>query len=641
MIDEAWTGPPHDPRRYRVDLVGGRPVAEPGGGGDGLVYRARTTHRRAQEPAADDSERTVALKLLLHARTSDLATSSARVERLAGIDHPSLMRPIEVFAGTALTTTDGLPDPDHDICWLAAEWVDGHHLDVVAPQLTCAGRLRLVSQIARAVAVLHDAGATTHEDVKPSNIRVTPDGRAVLIDYGALDPVGTAPDPTRVDRRTGTAGWLAPEVAAGLPAGAAADVWGIGAVAHHLVVGSPPRLDGAECARERLVYLGGRAGLDRVGDVATHLARLLETDPGRRPTDLHRWADRLDRLLERRRTVERSALALTASVLAAFVLAAFVLATAVMVTTRDGAPTTAGGPTTSRPGAAAVDRTRSTPPRFERTSATTGARCERELDGTVAAELARAVAALDDACAAGTVERHVEAEVVPLERDGAPAGVLIAGPGLEPVRLTAAEWSSYREIAGRSQPENSVTFGGYPTQRRVRSEIEAVVVELSSGGLLAGRRADTQLFWIPRQARALWESTGGFAGRLGFPTSNVFLSGGELRLEFEGGYLAAVLDPSPADDSMWIPFSAEGVDLVEVDEPGAALGGLGDLSGRVLRQAGGTTWFVDDDLVRHWIPDGPTWECLGAEERRVGGDIPGYAVASLELGPAATCDLVR
>jgi hypothetical protein len=90
-----------------------------------------------------------------------------------------------------------------------------------------------------------------------------------------------------------------------------------------------------------------------------------------------------------------------------------------------------------------------------------------------------------------------------------------------------------------------------------------------------------------------------------------------------------------------VPFDVDSVELVRVDDPGAELADLGDLSGHVLRQAGSTSWFVDDDLVRHWIPDGGTYECLDAEARTVGGNVTGYAVATLELGEPATCDLAN
>lgn len=608
MTEQLWTGPADDPRRYRVPLVDGRPVPEPGGGGDGLVYRA-----------TDHEGNDVALKLLLHARAADLPDAAVRLERIAVLAEPHLMRPIEVFVGTALTND---PEPDieeADVCWMAAEWVDGRRLEHVATDDDPEQNLRHVAQIARGVAALHRAGGIVHRDVKSGNVRVTPDGRAVLIDYGS-------PGRPSSDVPAGTPGWLSPEVAAGHAPGHAADVWGVGAIAHHLLVGSPPRLDGAACSRERLQFMGARTGLRDADELATHISRLLESEPGRRPDDLDRWADRLDAVLDGRGRSHRRRL-----VAATGVVAIGALALIAVVGGNDDPET----PTAAASASASASR-RVAPP-------TTTPPCRRELSGPASDVVTAAVAALDDdLCVSGAVESFVEADVVPLtDRDGKPQGVVIAGPGLPAVQLTTAEWASYREIAGRAQPDNSVTFGGYPTAVEHGDDPQCVTIELTTGGLIAGRRSDTQMFWIPQQARSLWESEGGLEGRLGFPTSNVFLSGEELRLEFEHGYLTARLDESNPGAVSWLPFDVASVGAQYVDDPGAELRPIGDLTGRVLRQAGGTTWFIDDDDIRHWIADGDTWNCLGAEQRKVGGDIAGYAVATLELGPPATCDLVR
>jgi serine/threonine protein kinase len=296
VAEYLWTGPRSDPRRYRVELHGGRPEAEPGGGGDGLVYRALRS--------GPSGESRVALKLMLRVRPDDLATLTSRLQPLVGTAHPNLMQPLEAFVGTALTDEDaGAPDVDDDmfdVCWVAAEWVDGVRLSRAAVG-DVGTALGWVSQLARAVDALHRTTAPScphglvHGDVNTSNVRLTPGGRAVLVDFGCVRPSQLA------DEVIGTPGWQAPEVVAGEAPSTAADVWGIGAVAHDLLTGRPPQLDGEHCARERLRFATRHLDLPAANALCDHLASLLITEPERRPADLRRWADRLDRLLGRRR----------------------------------------------------------------------------------------------------------------------------------------------------------------------------------------------------------------------------------------------------------------------------------------------------------------------------------------------------
>lgn len=284
------TGPVDDPSRYRIDAPGPSPIAEPGGGGDGLVYRAHVDH-------APDGPGAVALKVMLRLGPADLPDLRRRLAPLAAIDHPHLMRHLEAFAGTALVPV-GEPSGEPDVCWTVSEWVDGTTASVGSVQ-DANHALAVTSQIARAVDELHRHGVL-HRDVRAQNVRLRPDGSAVLTDHGC---VTSAPEAAVEvpDLMIGAPGWLAPEVAAGGRSGAAADRWAVGALAHALVTGLPPILDGAACARERLVLATRNSGLPRCWQVCDHVAALLATNPDERPHSLRAWADRLDRLRGARR----------------------------------------------------------------------------------------------------------------------------------------------------------------------------------------------------------------------------------------------------------------------------------------------------------------------------------------------------
>ena len=64
------------------------------------------------------------------------------------------------------------------------------------------------------------------------------------------------------------------------------------------------------------------------------------------------------------------------------------------------------------------------------------------------------------------------------------------------------------------------------------------------------------------------------------------------------------------------------------------------LGGHILRQPDGTAWLVVKQrgrLVRQWIPDGETWNCIGGDAVAVHPDTDGSVVAALEYAGHAHC----
>jgi hypothetical protein len=100
-------------------------------------------------------------------------------------------------------------------------------------------RLRdALRQLAVGLAALHDKNKV-HRDIKPSNIRVTNDGRTVLLDFGLV--TSTAADEQGTDAQiAGTAQYMAPEQAASRPIGPAADWYAVGCVLYEALTGSTP-----------------------------------------------------------------------------------------------------------------------------------------------------------------------------------------------------------------------------------------------------------------------------------------------------------------------------------------------------------------------------------------------------------------
>jgi serine/threonine protein kinase len=283
----AWLGP------WQV-------VERHGYGGYGIVYRALHFGRESSGP--------VALKL---ARYPWDRRFEREAELLSRIYHSSIPR---LFDKGVWRLPSGA---EHS--YLVMEWVAGTPFyewgatEEASPEQ----QLRLVAQLAGALAVIHAAGAL-HRDVKGDNVRVRHlDGRAVLMDFGSGHFQGSAPL-TWGSLPPGTDEYRSPEAwrfllnaargrEARFEATPADDLYALGVTVHRLVTGQyPPALrprEGAagvwELTREDL-----SPGLDRHARMEpllrAWLVKLLSLSPEERST-----ARELARSLER--AVARSA----------------------------------------------------------------------------------------------------------------------------------------------------------------------------------------------------------------------------------------------------------------------------------------------------------------------------------------------
>jgi eukaryotic-like serine/threonine-protein kinase len=198
--------------RYRLGPVIGR-------GGMATIHRA--TDLRL--------ERDVAVKLLRPevAQDSDLAGRFRR-EALAAtvLRHPNIVACLD-------TGTDGNQP------YLVMDLVDGEDL---AARLKRGGRLdpwqaaRIGLDVARALGVAHVRGIV-HRDVKPGNILLATDGRAMVTDFGiarlAVDAEAARPGTT-----LGSVHYFSPEQARGATTTPASDVYGLGLVLFEALTGA-------------------------------------------------------------------------------------------------------------------------------------------------------------------------------------------------------------------------------------------------------------------------------------------------------------------------------------------------------------------------------------------------------------------
>jgi serine/threonine protein kinase/tetratricopeptide (TPR) repeat protein len=140
-------------------------------------------------------------------------------------------------------------------------------------------RLRpALAQLARALTALHAAGCV-HRDVKPSNVLVTAEGRAVLLDFGLV----SAASIETTQSGAGTPEYMAPEQVAMQPVNAAADWYAFGVILFELLTGRLP----FEGLPHEILYRKQHGHAPRVAvmapdappDLASLCDRLLAGDP--------------------------------------------------------------------------------------------------------------------------------------------------------------------------------------------------------------------------------------------------------------------------------------------------------------------------------------------------------------------------
>jgi Tol biopolymer transport system component len=206
-----------------------RIISKLGEGGMGEVYRATDTKLN----------REVAIKVIPTAMAED-PDRMARFEReaqvLASLNHPN----IAAIYGVEERA-------------LVLELVEGPTLAerIAQGPIPIEEAVPIARQIAEALEYAHEK-AIIHRDLKPANIKISPEGRAKVLDFGrakalasdapAADP---ASSPTLTMRATmagmilGTAGYMSPEQAKGKPADRRADIWAFGILLAEMLTGRP------------------------------------------------------------------------------------------------------------------------------------------------------------------------------------------------------------------------------------------------------------------------------------------------------------------------------------------------------------------------------------------------------------------
>ncbi|HSR66858.1 MAG TPA: bifunctional serine/threonine-protein kinase/formylglycine-generating enzyme family protein [Acidobacteriota bacterium] len=196
-----------------------------GKGGMGTVYKGYDS----------SLQRFAAIKVMeeIHRRDEDLRERFFREARaVARLDHENIVAIYEL-------------DEDPKLPFIAMEYVEGMDLH----QLLKRGRLpllrdslRMVIEVCRGLGHAHGRDLV-HRDIKPSNIRLGPNRKVKLLDFG-IARLHEEPDTKRLTQTgqiVGTPDYMSPEQAAGeKEVDLRSDIFSLGSVLYELLASKPP-----------------------------------------------------------------------------------------------------------------------------------------------------------------------------------------------------------------------------------------------------------------------------------------------------------------------------------------------------------------------------------------------------------------
>jgi serine/threonine protein kinase len=248
--------------RYRLQAPIGR-------GAMGVVWRARDQLL----------DRDVAIKEVQIADTlteGERATAFQRTLReaktAARLNHPAVVTVYDV------AEDGGRP-------WIVMQLVHAQSLDQVLGEsgpLSPRRAAEMARQLLSALSVAHAAGVM-HRDVKPSNVLLGAEDRAVLTDFG-IATFADDPKLTQTGMVMGSPGFTAPERIRGEDASPASDLWSLGATLFAAVEGHGPfEQRGGAITTMSAIINEDAPEAPTAGALAPVIAALLRREPADRP----------------------------------------------------------------------------------------------------------------------------------------------------------------------------------------------------------------------------------------------------------------------------------------------------------------------------------------------------------------------
>ncbi|MFO0657840.1 MAG: serine/threonine-protein kinase [Polyangia bacterium] len=191
-----------------------------GQGGMGAVYKA-------YDPSL---QRTVAIKVMLGQNPEFLARFEREARAVAKLSHPNVVQVYDFGR-------DEQGNP-----YFVMELLSGRSLDSLLKEkgpLPNAKVADVLRQAADGLQAAHAVGIV-HRDVKPHNLMLDDGGNVKIVDFGIARDMASTDELTSTQATPGTLHYMAPEVLSGQSADARADIYALGLVGFHLLVGKPP-----------------------------------------------------------------------------------------------------------------------------------------------------------------------------------------------------------------------------------------------------------------------------------------------------------------------------------------------------------------------------------------------------------------
>jgi tetratricopeptide (TPR) repeat protein len=213
-----------------------------GAGGMGVVFRAHD----------ERLDRDVALKVLPLGTVAEMAARRRfhkEALTLSKLNHPNIAT-VHDF-----DTQDGTD-------FLVEELIEGLSLDTMLRSGPLAEKeiLDLGLQLAEGLAVAHQHGVI-HRDLKPGNVRVTPDGRLKILDFGLamilrgeVSPTAVTESVSETKAFAGTLPYMAPEQLLGGRVDARTDIWATGCILYEMATGRRPFPGSGPALTEAIVH---------------------------------------------------------------------------------------------------------------------------------------------------------------------------------------------------------------------------------------------------------------------------------------------------------------------------------------------------------------------------------------------------